>query len=101
MREKVIENKIKAALTKLGTNVWYFKHAASASMPVGIPDIVCCIKGFFVGIEVKQENGHQSEAQKVCAKNIRDAGGEYWLVYSYEDFAEQFNDFVKRRIRNG
>lgn len=99
MREKVIENKIKTALTSLGINCWFFKHAASAAMKVGIPDIICCIKGRFVGIEVKQENGTQSDAQKVCMKNVREAGGEYWVVWSYEDFVEQFNDFA-RRIKN-
>ena len=45
MREKAIENQIKKCLTALGKNVWFFKHAASASMKVGIPDIICCIKG--------------------------------------------------------
>ena len=99
MREKVIENRIKQALTSLGHNCWFFKHAAGAAMKVGIPDIICCIKGKFVGIEVKQENGHQSAAQKVTCKNIQAAGGEYWLVWSYEDFVEQFNAFA-RRIKN-
>jgi Holliday junction resolvase len=96
MREKVIENKIKTALTSLGINCWFFKHAASAAMKVGIPDIICCIKGRFVGIEVKQEDGTQSDAQKVTCKNIREAGGEYWIVWSYEDFVEQFNEFARK-----
>lgn len=96
MREKVIENKIKTALASLGINCWFFKHAASAAMKVGIPDIICCIKGRFVGIEVKQENGIQSDAQKVTCKNIREAGGEYWIVWSYEDFVEQFNEFARK-----
>ena len=65
-------------------------------MKVGIPDIICCIKGRFVGIEVKQEDGIQSDAQKVTCKNIREAGGEYWIVWSYEDFVEQFNEFARK-----
>ena len=96
MREKVIENKIKTALISLGINCWFFKHAASAAMKVGIPDIICCIKGRFVGIEVKQEDGIQSDAQKATCKNIREAGGEYWIVWSYEDFVEQFNEFARK-----
>lgn len=99
MNEKNIENQIKKCLTNMGKNVWFFKHAAGASMKVGIPDIIACIKGHFVGIEVKQANGRQSEAQKVCEKNICDAGGEYWLVFSYEQFVEKFNNFA-RRIKN-
>ena len=96
MREKVIENRIKDTLTTMYPNVWFFKHAASAAMKVGIPDIVCCIKGHFVGIEVKQEKGIQSDVQKVCMNNIRNAGGEYWIVWSYEDFVQQFNKFARR-----
>lgn len=99
MREKAIENQIKECLAGMKKNVWFFKHAASASMKVGIPDIICCIKGHFVGIEVKQANGHQSDAQKVCEKNILEAGGEYWLVYSFGDFVDKFNEFA-RRVKN-
>lgn len=99
MREKDVENKIKECLAKMGKNVWFFKHAAGAAMKVGIPDIIACIKGHFVGIEVKQASGHQSDAQKVCEKNIVEAGGEYWLVFSYEEFIDKFNDFA-RRIKN-
>lgn len=99
MREKVIENKIKDCLASRGNKIWFFKHAASASMKKGIPDIICCICGVFVGIEVKQANGHQSDEQKVVEKNIREAGGEYWLVFSYEEFVDKFNNFV-RRLKN-
>ena len=49
-----------------------------------------------MGIEVKQANGIQSDEQKVVEKNIREAGGEYWLVFSYEEFVDKFNNFVRR-----
>ena len=68
MREKVIENKIKTALASLGINCWFFKHAASAAMKVGIPDIICCIKGRFVGIEVKQENVYNLMLKRLLVK---------------------------------
>ena len=99
MREKNIENQIKKCLTSMGKGVWYFKHAAGAEMKVGIPDIIACIRGHFVGIEVKQANGRQSDAQKVCEKNILAAGGEYWLVFSYDEFLIKLTDFA-RRIQN-
>jgi Holliday junction resolvase len=95
MREKAVEDKIKHTLSLLGKNVWFFKHAASASMKKGIPDIIACINGKFVGIEVKQANGHQSDEQKVCEQNILDAGGEYWLVFSYEQFMRKLTAFIK------
>lgn len=96
MREKAIEDKIKDCLASRGSKIWFFKHAASASMKKGIPDIICCICGHFVGIEVKRANGRQSDEQKVVERNILDAGGEYWLVFSYEEFVDKFNTFVRR-----
>lgn len=99
MKEKAVENQIKKCLSSMGKNVWYFKHAASPAMKKGIPDIIACIKGHFIGIEVKQVNGRQSEEQKVCEQNILSAGGEYWLVFSYAEFVDKFNIFA-RRIKN-
>ena len=99
MKEKTVENQIKKCLSVMGKNVWFFKHAAGAQMKVGIPDIIACICGHFVGIEVKQANGHQSDAQKVCEKNILEAGGEYWLVFSFDEFLEKFKEF-SRRLKN-
>lgn len=98
MKEKNIENQIKKCLSAMGKSVWFFKHAASAQMKVGIPDIIACIRGHFVGIEVKQANGHQSDAQKVCEKNIQLAGGEYWLVFSFDEFLDKFKEFSRRFI---
>ena len=102
MKEKEsVENKIKKYLDIYHKNdVWYFKHAASAAMPVGIPDLICCIKGHFVGIETKRADGVQSKRQKVCGKNITDTGGQYWLAFSFEQFLIQFNDFMEK-IENG
>lgn len=99
MKEKAVENQIKKCLSSMGKNVWYFKHAASPAMKKGIPDIIACIKGHFIGIEVKQANGRQSEEQKINEDNIVAAGGEYWLVFSYAEFVEIFNKFA-RRIKN-
>lgn len=84
--EKTVENKIKEFLDK--TNAWYFKVAASPLMPPGIPDIIACIYGKFVGIEVKAPGkiNNTSLVQKVQHKLIRKAGGEVWVVDSYELF---------------
>ena len=52
---------------------------------VGSPDIVCVINGQYVGIEVKGDDGKQSEHQKSFQENLEKSGGKYILTYSLED----------------
>lgn len=41
----------------------------------GLPDLIICWKGRFIGIELKAENGRASELQKYELEQIRKAGG--------------------------
>ena len=41
----------------------------------GIPDIICCYKGRFLGLEVKQPSGRLTELQKQTIDKINTAGG--------------------------
>lgn len=92
MREKTIENKIKEYLFSKG--IYYFKVHGSSFQVSGIPDIVCCYKGMFVGIEVKRPGAlnEQSEQQKIHERNIRKSGGIYLLV----DNVQTVVDFIER-----
>ena len=60
-QEKTFENKIKKFLDEQGA--WHVKFFANSFTKVGIPDILACINGYFVGIEVKAQNGKPSELQ--------------------------------------
>lgn len=77
--EKNYENRIKKYLESKGS--WFVKFFANAYTSSGIPDILCCINGRFVGIEVKQETGKPSLLQKVHLKRIGEAGGIGILAY--------------------
>ena len=46
-----------------------------------------------VKIEVKIKD-KQSEYQKKYQKNIEDAGGQYWLVYSFDEFIIYYDKFL-------
>lgn len=85
MREKTVETKIKDYLFSKG--IYHFKIHGSKFMPSGIPDIVCCFEGSFLGIEVKRPGAknEQSEQQKVHERNIIKSGGTYLLVDSLEE----------------
>lgn len=47
----------------------------------GIPDILCCCKGYFLGIEVKSKTGKPSALQIRNLRNINKAGGYAILLY--------------------
>lgn len=95
--EKNFENRIKKYLEKKGC--WFVKFFANAYTSSGIPDILCCINGRFVGIEVKQEKGKVSLLQKVHLKRIVEAGGIGILAYpsGYDDLKKVIDNLCENR----
>ena len=85
--EKCFENKIKKYLESRGA--WFIKYWAGAQYTKsGIPDILACINGYFVGIEVKAPNGKPSELQLHNVRAINAAGGFAFVLYptAFTDF---------------
>lgn len=95
--EKNFENRIKKYLEKKGC--WFVKFFANAYTSSGIPDILCCVNGRFVGIEVKQEKGKPSLLQKVHLRNIGESGGIGVLVYpsGYDDLKKLIDNICENR----
>lgn len=71
--EKTIENQIKCYLDQIGA--WYIKTHGNMFSKAGTPDIIACINGRFVGIEVKKPGGKVSALQLAQIKRIERAGG--------------------------
>lgn len=94
--EKVFENEIKKFLNKL-PNTWYFKYWAGPYSKSGIPDIIACVNGHFVAMEVKAENGQASELQKRNIKLIEKSNGVAWIVYpkDFEKLKERLLELCK------
>ena len=59
--ETKIQRQIQGYLRNLGA--YEFKVHGEIFMRAGIPDIICCYKGQFIGIEVKDEGNKPSELQ--------------------------------------
>ena len=57
--------------------------------PPGTADIVGCLYGLYVEIEVKTDDGAQREAQARRQKAVEKAGGIYVLARSHADATEQ------------
>ena len=85
-QEKVFENKVKAFLNSIGA--YYIKTHGDRFSKVGTPDILACVNGHFVAVEVKAENGKPSELQLYHLEQIENAGGLAFLLYpkDFENF---------------
>lgn len=78
-QEKLYENKIKRYLKDNGCYVVkYFGCNLSTS---GTPDLLACVNGYMVAIEVKAPEGKPSELQLQKIKDIRKAGGFAYVAY--------------------
>lgn len=77
--EKNFENKIKKYLDE--KNIWYVKFFANRNTRSGIPDILACVNGRFLGIEVKATHGRPSPLQIYNQKKIVESGGISIIVY--------------------
>ncbi|KGO14003.1 nuclease [Clostridium botulinum] len=78
--EKKFENEIKKFLSEL-PKTWFFKYWAGPMSKAGIPDIIACVNGTLVGIEVKAPNGKASELQKRNIRLIQESGGLGYVLY--------------------
>lgn len=94
--EKNFENKIKNYLES--QNVWFVKFFANAYTKKGIPDILACVNGYFLAIEVKASNGTPSELQKYHIKKINKSNGCAIVLYP-KDF-EIFEKIIKSMLED-
>lgn len=77
--EKTFETKVKEFLDDQGA--WYVKFFANGYTKSGIPDILACVNGYFVGIEVKAASGTVKPLQEYHLKKLRKAGGFAFALY--------------------
>lgn len=77
--EKQFENKIKRYLKERGC--YRVKYHGNYFSESGTPDILACVNGYFLAIEVKAQDGHPSELQLVKIADIRKAGGFGYVAY--------------------
>nr|DAN59966.1 MAG TPA: Nuclease [Caudoviricetes sp.] len=91
MLEKQVENQIKKWLEQ--NKHWHFKVHGGPFQKVGVPDIVACIKGKFVAIEVKRPNGGVvSKLQQVQMEQIKACGGVVGVARSLDEFIQILKD---------
>ena len=81
--EAQIQALILKFLRAFGPACWVIKAAVCNER--GVPDILCCYRGRFVGLEVKTARGRISGPQRVQNNRIRRACGRAVVVRSVAD----------------
>jgi hypothetical protein len=94
--EAKVKKKVKATLDKLGA--YYFMPFMGGYGTAGVPDIVACYKGRFLGIECKA-GGNRTTALQV--KNLNEIGrcGGIALVVNEEN-VDQLEEIINDEIQS-
>jgi len=71
--EKKVRKKVEQLLELRGA--YYFAPMSGGFTKAGVPDLVCCYKNKFIGIECKAGKNQPTELQKRELTRIQKAGG--------------------------
>ena len=91
MNETKLTIKVKRMIKKEYPNAWVYK--TSDRFTGGIPDLLICLDGRLIAIELKYNKNTASKIQTVVIKKIRRAGGVAEVCWSVEE--------VKGILKNG
>lgn len=90
LREKEFENKVKRFLADEGC--WYLKTWSNGTQRQGVPDLLICCNGYFIGCELKGEGGTPSDLQLWNVRKINESNG--FAMVLYPSAFDRFKRFV-------
>ena len=76
---------------------WFTKIWGGGYQKSGIPDLILCVNGFFISVELKAPNGRPSELQKMNTARINQSNG-IGIILKPDGF-EQFKKIVEGVIQ--
>ena len=90
--EGKVKDKVKKLLKKYG--IYYCMPMGTVWGKSGVPDILACVYGQFVGIETKAGRGTCTKLQEIEQKNICNSGGLTFVVN--ENSMDALDDWLSR-----
>lgn len=108
--ETGVVREIVQAINLAYPNSWGFKVHGSPYQPVGIPDLLFCVDGRFVALEVKHQKPGESRehaasrataAQLAQIRGIRRAGGGAHVVCSAAEALRVIEATLERGTESG
>lgn len=95
MAERDLVEKVKRELKRQGV---YAVKTTPPATEKGTPDILACVDGVFVGLELKQPGKHRDRMQAHRAEQIERAGG---LAFEIHDLKELAHALARARDLSG
>lgn len=83
--ETSLVHKILERLSQAFPGSYFRKIHGNPFQHAGIPDLIGCVEGYFIGLEVKTEEGKSSKIQILEGTAIGTANGIYGVVRDPED----------------
>ena len=86
-KESILQKRVRASINAIFPKKAYTikTHGDRYTAP-GIPDILACVMGVFIGIECKMWRGRPSEAQIINLRDINRAGGiGVYLIWNTDE----------------
>lgn len=97
--EAKVKKKVVTILKKRG--VYYFYPVMGGFGRSGIPDVICCCKGHFIGIECKAGSNKPTALQEAEMQKIKDVGGTTLVVNETNlDEVEQVINLIESKYGN-
>jgi Holliday junction resolvase len=90
--EKKVKQRVVAQLKELGA--YYFYPATGGYGSSGLPDVVCCLDGRFIGIECKAGKGKTTALQDKNLREIEAAGGVALVIN--EDNVDNLTGIIRQ-----
>jgi hypothetical protein len=89
--EAKVKARVKKILVELGA--YHFFPMTGGYGHSGIPDIICCLQGKFIGIECKTDGNKPTALQLSQLQTIRDCGGLALVVN--EDSIDKLKESIQ------
>jgi hypothetical protein len=96
--EGKIVAKIIKRIEERGGRAFKIQGSESSFQEIGIPDILACYQGAFLGLEVKQPGEKPSAAQRHVLREIEAAGGVAAVVTSVEEADTLLDGVIDRSV---
>lgn len=81
-------------------NVFFYHPRETKKGTDGLPDLICCVKGLFLAIELKnprykKPENYLREEQKKIKEQIERAGGVYLVTNNLDDVVNVVNYIIE------
>ena len=82
--ENKVRTEVRGALKKMGWFIFHIHQKGFRCYP-GISDYIAIRRGRHVFVEIKDDKGEQTKAQKDFERDVKEHGGEYIVARGIDD----------------